>query len=189
MDLASPALSRDAATSRVILATAPYRLDQSNSRCRARSKGGRRPSHVASRQRIAQEAAHIACLFQELGHFGRCSLDAVLLDSGALHWIECNGRWGGVSIPMTLINRLLGGWQNRAFMIVHRTGLRIPPRSFAEVVSQLRDRLFRYGGPAQGTVLLTADGIEAGTGFHFLVLTGIGRDPQLFCILHYLHTL
>ena len=131
---------------------------------------------LASRQRIAQEAAHIACLFQELGYFGRCSLDAVLLDSGALHWIECNGRWGGVSIPMTLINRLLGGWQNWAFMIVHRTGLRIPPRSFAEVMSQLRDRLFRYGGPPQGAVLLTADGIEAGTGFHFLVLGDTGTE-------------
>ena len=49
-------------------------------------------------------------------------------------------------------------------------------RSFAEVMSQLRDRLFRYGGPVQGAVLLTVDGIEAGTGFHFLVLGDTGTE-------------
>ncbi len=122
------------------------------------------------RQRIAEEAVCIACLFQELGYFGRCSLDAVLLDSGALHWIECNGRWGGVSIPMTLINRLIGDWQSRSFVIVHRFGLRLRARGFGEVMAQLRDRLFRSGGPANGIVLLTPDAIEEGSGFHFLVL-------------------
>ena len=40
--------------------------------------------------------------------------DAILigesLADARLHWIECNGRWGGVSIPMTLANRLTGDW-------------------------------------------------------------------------------
>lgn len=122
------------------------------------------------RQRIAEEAVYIASLFQELGYFGRCSLDAVLLDSGAPQWIECNGRWGGVSIPMTLINRLIGDWQSRSFVIVHRFGLRLRAQSFADVLVQLRDRLFYYGGPPKGIVFLTADGIEEGSGFDFLVL-------------------
>ena len=130
------------------------------------------------RQRIAEEAVYIACLFQELGYFGRCSLDAVLLDSGALHWIECNGRWGGVSIPMTLINRLVGDWQSRSFVIVHRFGLRLRPRGFGEVMAQLRERLFRSGGPAKGIVLFTPDAIEEGSGFHFLVL-GDSRSEVL----------
>ena len=125
---------------------------------------------AALRQRIAEEAVYIACLFQELGYFGRCSLDTVLLDSGALLWIECNGRWGGVSVPMTLINRLVGDWQSRSFVIVHRFGLRLRARSFAEVMAQLRDRLFRSGGPPKGIVLLTPDAIEEGSGLHFLVL-------------------
>jgi hypothetical protein len=34
----------------------------------------------------------------------------------------------------------------------------------------LRDRLFYYGGPPKGVVFLTADGIEEGSGFDFLVL-------------------
>ena len=125
---------------------------------------------AALRQRIAEEAVYIACLFQELGYFGRCSLDTVLLDSGALLWIECNARWGGVSVPMTLISRLVGDWQSRSFVIVHRFGLRLRARGFAEVMAQLRDRLFRPGGPPKGIVWLTPDAIEEGSGLHFLVL-------------------
>jgi hypothetical protein len=130
------------------------------------------PSAVSasSYQRLAQEAVHLACLLQELGYYGRCSFDTVLLDSGELHWIECNGRWGGVSIPMTLLNRLIGDWQDRSFIVVHRSGLQIPARSFADVVDRLKGQLFRRGGEPKGTIFLTADGIEQGTGFHFLVL-------------------
>jgi hypothetical protein len=120
-------------------------------------------------QRVAQEAVHLGCLFQELGYFGRCSFDAVLLDSGVLQWIECNGRWGGVSIPMTFLTRLIGHSQ-RPFVIVHRSELRIPARSFADVVDRLKGRLLYRGGDPKGTVFLTADGIEQGTGFHFLVV-------------------
>lgn len=61
-------------------------------------------------QRLAHQAQMLGQLFQELGYFGRCSFDAVLSGSSwhnaAVHWIECNGRWGGVSIPMSLVNRL-----------------------------------------------------------------------------------
>ena len=121
-------------------------------------------------QRLAQEAVCLACLFQELGYFGRCSLDAVLLSSGALKWIECNGRWGGVSIPMTLLNRLNGDWQNRSFVIVQQSGLQMPARGFAEVVDPLQDQLFRPGGRQKGVLFLTADWIEQGSGFHFAVL-------------------
>lgn len=133
---------------------------------------GAMPSELSASecQRLAQEAMHLACLFQELGYFGRCSFDAVLLSSGALLWIECNARWGGVSIPMTLLNRLIGDWQSRPFVIVQRSGLQIPARRFAAVVDRLKDRLFRCGGEPKGTLFLTAEGIEQGTGFHFLVL-------------------
>jgi hypothetical protein len=131
---------------------------------------------AAARQRIAEEAVYIACLFQELGYFGRCSLDTVLLDSGDLLWIECNARWGGVSVPMTLVNRLLGDRQDRSFAIVHRFGLRLRTKGFAEVMAHLRDRLFRPGGAPKGVVCLTPDAIEQGSGLHFLVLGDTRSD-------------
>lgn len=125
---------------------------------------------ATERERLAQEAAHLACLFQELGYFGRCSFDAVLLGSGALHWIECNGRWGGASIPMTLLNRLIGDWPSRSFVIIQRLGLQMPARPFTAVVDRLQDRLFHRAGEPKGVVFLTADWIEQGVGFHFLAL-------------------
>ncbi|MFY9735858.1 MAG: hypothetical protein WAL02_12105, partial [Rhodoplanes sp.] len=94
----------------------------------------------------------------------------VLLSCGAIHWIECNGRWGGVSIPMTLLNRLIGDWRSRSFVIVQRSALRIPVRRFVDVVDRLNGRLFHVGGEASGAILLTPDGLEEGTGLHFLVL-------------------
>ncbi|MGA8990530.1 MAG: hemerythrin domain-containing protein [Rhodoplanes sp.] len=133
---------------------------------------GAAPSELPESQsrRLAREAVHLACLLQELGYFGRCSLDAVLLSCGAIHWIECNGRWGGVSIPMTLLNRLIGDWRSRSFVIVQRSALRIPVRRFVDVVDRLNGRLFHVGGEASGAILLTPDGLEEGTGLHFLVL-------------------
>ena len=52
----------------------------------------------------------LTVLFQELGYVGRCSFDMVLvgesIDNCRVEFIECNARWGGTSIPMTLVNRL-----------------------------------------------------------------------------------
>ena len=61
----------------------------------------------------------LAALFQRLGYVGRCSFDLLLvgdsLDSARLKFIECNGRWGGTSGPMTLMNRLFGSWTAQPF--------------------------------------------------------------------------
>ena len=60
--------------------------------------------------RLCSEAMRIALVLQHTGYFGRLSFDALLTTrkSGSTEtkWIECNGRWGGVSLPMTLGNRL-----------------------------------------------------------------------------------
>ncbi len=134
------------------------------------------PSSVpaAWRQRLADEALQLGVLFQRLGYFGRCSFDAVIageaFEGAALHWIECNGRWGGTSIPMTLANRLLGDWGRRAFMIMQRTSLSNPPRDLSQALRGLRGLLYRRGSTDTGVVLLTPGGLEQGTGLHFLLL-------------------
>jgi len=131
------------------------------------------------RQRLADEAMQLAVLFQRLGYFGRCSFDAVIagaaFSAAELHWIECNGRWGGASIPMTLANRLIGDWARRAFMIVQRTNLSIAPRELSQALHRLRGLLFRRQSTDTGAVLLTPGGLEQGTGLHFLLLA---RDAE-----------
>lgn len=54
----------------------------------------------------------LTTVFQQLGYVGRCSFDFLLvgdsMDSARVEYIECNGRWGGTSAPMTFVNRLVG---------------------------------------------------------------------------------
>ncbi|MBI3924851.1 MAG: hypothetical protein HY319_04860 [Armatimonadetes bacterium] len=97
--------------------------------------------------RLAAEASLLATCFQELGYFGRCSFDAILVGRDPsrcdLHWVECNGRWGGTSLPMTLANRLLGDWRKRAMLVVH--SMRPGPSSPWSVQSFLYPQRNRSG--------------------------------------------
>ena len=74
--------------------------------------------------RFCREALAISTYFQRLGYIGRLSLDALLIgenvDNAELHWIECNGRWGGVSIPMIVARRLMSSRGGAQLIIVQR---------------------------------------------------------------------
>ena len=147
---------------------------------------GAAPSELPARwqQRLAQEAVRLGLLFQTLGYFGRCSFDAILIGQGTdgwqLHWVECNGRWGGVSIPMTLANRLVGNWRRRPFVVVDRRGLRALPRGLDSVLAQMNSELFVPGTHPTGVVVLSPGRLEAGSGFEIMVLgqTGAGARAQ-----------
>jgi hypothetical protein len=124
---------------------------------------------------INREAVVLATLFQELGYFGACSFDAVVtgndVGSAQLHWIECNGRWTGVSIPLALVNRLIGDWHDRPFVIVQRTGLHGKRyASFRDVLDMLGPQLFNPRETSKGTIVLTPARTVEGTGIHLLVL-------------------
>lgn len=70
------------------------------------------PPHLA--ECMARSCTILATVFQQLGYVGRCSFDLVLLgqstETATFRFIECNGRWGGTSLPMTLMNRIFGDW-------------------------------------------------------------------------------
>jgi hypothetical protein len=109
---------------------------------------GCRPAELPSdlTQEMVDRSYLLARLFQELGYVGRCSIDLLLvgpdLESARIELIECNGRWGGTSIPMTLANRLLGDWSRRPYFARELAvpGLcGVPTR---EVLACLEDDLF-----------------------------------------------
>lgn len=86
-------------------------------------------------------------LFQQLGYVGRCSFDLILVGPDLRdcrpEFIECNGRWGGTSLPMTLMNRLVGDWARRPFALQvfhHIDGLQHV--SFAELLAFFDRDLF-----------------------------------------------
>jgi hypothetical protein len=131
-------------------------------------------------RRLAREAGLLGAVFQRLGYFGRCSFDAIVVgtdvEHGTLHWIECNGRWGGVSLPMTLASRLFGDWRRRPFVIVERSDLHGPARSFSDVLVRLDGHLYVAEGNPAGAVILTPSPLEKGTGYELMVFDS---DVQL----------
>ncbi len=123
---------------------------------------------------MVREAALLAGFLQRLGYYGRCSFDTVLAgrspEEAELHWIECNGRWGGVSIPMTLANRLTGDWHRRPFVVVQREAGSMTSITMDQAIRQLDGALFRPGGRDEGIVLLSPRVLTEGRGFHFMAL-------------------
>jgi hypothetical protein len=76
---------------------------------------GSRPSQLPrpALDRIGVAALQVAAALQQVGYTGRCSFDHLLVGDPegefALRFVECNGRWGGSSTPMHLVDRLLPG--------------------------------------------------------------------------------
>jgi len=72
------------------------------------------PSRLGARVHawLAQASLLVAAAFQAVGYVGRCSFDFVL-DGEQPLFVECNGRWGGTSTPMHLVDRLFPGAPQR----------------------------------------------------------------------------
>lgn len=126
------------------------------------------------RDNILREGACLAHYLQRLGYFGRCGLDAILvgesLERHSIHWLECNGRWGGVSIPLTVANRLLGDWKKKSVIIAQRSRLDLPPRTFGSILARLEDHLFGPEGRREGIVLLAPGRLLLGSGLNLIAL-------------------
>ncbi len=125
-------------------------------------------------EQVAHEALVLATLFQHLGYFGRCSFDAVIAgndhENAELHWIECNGRWGGVSMPMTLANRLVKDLEKWVFVIVQLTNMNFKPRTMVEAQEMMGSDLFKVPGSEDGIVFLSPFGIESGSGVNLMAI-------------------
>lgn len=149
-------------------------FDQIVSGSEARFSGAR-PSALSPewQAHIAEEALLLGLLLQMLGWFGRCSFDAILVDGaghhGSVHWVECNGRWGGVSIPMTLANRLLGDWRTSEMLIVSQRRANGRGMATALFLKKFAAELFGVGQRCKGAVLLSPTQLESGTGIDLLV--------------------
>jgi hypothetical protein len=76
---------------------------------------GSRPSTLpaAVNEELGTAGLMVAAALQELGYVGRCSFDHLVTGDPdgefQVVFTECNGRWGGTSTPMSLLDRLLGG--------------------------------------------------------------------------------
>jgi hypothetical protein len=103
------------------------------------ARSARLPKDITGQ--LTTEALLLARTMQYLGYFGRLSLDTVLIEKPdvkpAIHWIEANARWGGVSIPMTLGNKITDGAKHCPILIIQRLSEQMPgntmPASIAKI--------------------------------------------------------
>ena len=142
----------------------------------AREFDGARPAKLTSdwQLRIAQQAFEIGRVLQYLGYFGRCSLDVIIVgpddDRAQLHWIECNGRWGGVSLPLSLNRRLdRDRAKSTPFLVIEEAHQQLPARQFHSVIRTLEPYLYRRGLRDEGAVLLSPGRLLEGTGFEIML--------------------
>lgn len=107
---------------------------------------GSRPSLLPAgvQEELAGVSRVVAEGLRALGYVGRCSFDFVVLSDDRfprVRFVECNGRWGGTSTPMFLVDRLVRGGRPpyRAQDVVH-AGL--VGASFTDIQDGLGSLLF-----------------------------------------------
>ena len=99
-------------------------------------------------EEIVDRSWMLGRLFQLVGYVGRCSFDMILLgDSLAnsmIEFIECNGRWGGTSLPMTLMNRIFGDWKLQPYASHVPTVEELNTIRFPTLLQALSEQLFDH---------------------------------------------
>ena len=118
---------------------------------------GSRPSALPERVNrcLGEAALTVAAGLQSLGYVGRCSFDHLILGDpqGDFRpvFTECNGRWGGTSIPMSLMDRLVAGprppYRAQDFMSADLEGT-----PFEEILQRASSHLFDPSS-GQGTFI------------------------------------
>ncbi len=110
---------------------------------------GSRPSGLAAEveERIVSQSGQLAVALQRLGYVGRCSFDHLVLPDDRVVFTECNGRWGGTSTPMNLVDRLYSGgrppYQAQALVHPELVGL-----TFEQLLARLGDTVHHRGSEA-----------------------------------------
>jgi hypothetical protein len=100
----------------------------------------------------------VCTALQRAGYVGRCSFDFLLvgkqLASATPIFVECNGRWGGVSLVMSFVDRVSPARSRAAhsFGPVVQDSLR--GADFEDVLETLQDELYEARNRAEPGVLL-----------------------------------
>ncbi len=107
---------------------------------------------------LVTQALTIARVLQQLGYYGRCSFDAVICtrndNANSIHWIECNGRWSGVSILSAVLHSIHTGPPPKGLVILQE---RLPgdPCTTSDAINAMHKILYRGGPREEGVILMS----------------------------------
>lgn len=141
---------------------------------------GSRPSTLpkAVNEAIERASLLVASGFQAMGYVGRCSFDFVI--TGDVHgdfqayFTECNGRWGGTSTPMRMVDRVIPG-SRPAYVAQDWMAPDLEGMQFEQLRHVLRDELYSPE-TGSGRFLLYNVGPLVGRGKFDVV--GLGADAK-----------
>ncbi len=146
------------------------------------SRGAVLPDAV--RENLARRCQMLSVLFQQLGYVGRCSFDLLLTGTGMENarpeFIECNGRWGGTSIPMVLMNRLVGDWTSRPYTTRRYLLDELRRWRLHDLLSALGDSLFDPTSGDGRLVLMNASGVGRSGRLDVLAVGDSWREVEAF---------
>jgi hypothetical protein len=142
---------------------------------------GSRPAHLC--ERVIRECVDrswlLARLFQRLGYVGRCSFDLLLVGddqrTAQVKLVECNGRWGGTSGPMTLMNRLFGDWTSRRYATMEVSVAGLEALTFPELLDVFADDLYDHRTGEGRLVVYNPHALTARASLDLLVM-GSSRE-------------
>jgi hypothetical protein len=137
---------------------------------------GSRPAELddSLQQEIVDRCWLLASLFQELGYVGRCSFDLLVVGEGSgpelLRFIECNGRWGGASTPMMLMNRLFGDWRWQPYATRDCRVPGLDRLTFVELLEALEPELYDVRTGRGAYIVLNPAKMQARSGITVIAL-------------------
>lgn len=101
--------------------------------------------------RVRLMSLRLALVLQRIGYLGRCSFDFILAGPDLARsepiLVECNGRWGGASVILTLVSRLFAHPPQPAFAFGFIVDDRLRKAGFADLTRRLGRHLYSPGKP------------------------------------------
>lgn len=138
---------------------------------------GSRPAQFRSdlAEEIANRCWLLGRFYQRLGYVGRCSFDMLLvgasLEQGRLEFVECNGRWGGTSTPMTLMNRIVGDWARQPYAARECVVEGLSRQSLADLLEFFASDLYDVRTGRGRLIFYNPGRMQARSGINALVLS------------------
>ena len=133
---------------------------------------GRLPEAI--RNRVGEAGVRIGRVFQHLGYVGRCSFDTILigddLADAMIVFTECNGRWGGTSTPMSLMNRLFGDYRGQEYFCRNFTSRSLRGVAFDQFSGKLDDVLFDVASGEGWAIVFNVGCLEPAGKFDLITL-------------------
>ena len=132
------------------------------------------PEHIQSR--IREMSVAVAAGLQRVGYVGRCSFDFIIVNGRPI-FIECNGRWGGTSTPMHLVDRIFP--ERRPHYVAKDVeDSRLVGRSFKDLAAAFGDQLYRPN-TGTGTYILYNVGCLARFGKFDVIAIGNTQEQAI----------